>query len=91
MSDNDTGGSEHGIRVESTQIYQGYVSPSNASLLTGEGDGFDRLLERPTDNESFDLEFHAEKKITFECECGKKFRKGRTAREHLERYQEADT
>lgn len=74
---------EHVIVVESTQIYRGEVSIEMAEFLTNEG------VKRNIYGEEFNkrgspLEFEEETKITYECSCGRRFRKGKTAREHLE-------
>lgn len=72
----------HAISVESTQVWRGYVGPSEAELLTG--DGIQRGISGRSIPSSFDLDFHEETELAFECECGRRFRKPETAREHLE-------
>ena len=87
MSENDI---EHYIKIESTQVYRGWVSPGEARLLTGDGVQYDSILREQSDNVSFDLEFQEEVKLTFECACGRRFRKPETAREHLEQFVDTD-
>lgn len=82
MSDQQTEETEHYVRVESTQVFVGEAAPSEAALLTGEGDP-------PEDrqwigNQGVSLQFDEEIKCTYECSCGQRFRKPETAREHLE-------
>lgn len=86
VSDHSTSETEHYISIESTQIWCGEVSPSNAELLTGDGERTNILGERS--GNSFDLDFHKEIKLTFECDCGRRFRKPETARDHLEEVDE---
>lgn len=73
---------EHFIVVESTQVWRGEVGPSEAELLTGDGSRTN-ILGREVAN-SVDLQLHEETKLTFECSCGRRFRKPETARKHLE-------
>lgn len=79
----DSGVDEHIITVESTQKWRGQVSEKFSEKLTSDytsTDGFGREIT----NQAVDLQFVEETKITYECSCGQRFRKGRTAREHLE-------
>lgn len=89
MSGNEESEEEHAITVESTQIYRGEVTPNMAEFLTSDG------VERNIYGTEFRrkgpiLELVEEAKITYECTCGRRFRKGKTAREHLERYRDTD-
>lgn len=75
---------EHIITVESTQVYRGNVTPGLAEFLTNDGKRLDRTTGRERSGEGVELEFHREVKRTYECSCGRRFRKPETAREHLE-------
>jgi len=74
---------QHVITVESTQLYRCEVPPEMAEHLTYEGT-HRNILGRVSDGMDAPLEFDRELKRTFECSCGRRFRKGETAREHLE-------
>ena len=76
MSDPSESTDEHIVDVESTQVFRGSVSPANAELLRADGDS--------KFNDGVQLDPVGEVKRTFECSCGERFRKPRTAREHLE-------
>lgn len=80
--------SDHRIKIESTQVWRGEVGPEAPKLLTGDGEG--RAFGRKTENVAYDLQFHEEIQVTYECTCGRRFRKGETARDHLERVSEND-
>lgn len=75
---------EHAVTVESTQVYRGEVTPERAEFLTNDGQRFDRLIGKQRQGEGVELEIHKEIKRTYECSCGRRFRKPETAREHLE-------
>jgi len=78
---------EHVITVEATQIYRADVTPPLAPHLTQDGVSSNILGEKFTGQDIL-LEFHHEEKRTYECSCGEKFRKGKTARDHLEKFME---
>lgn len=81
-------GDQHTIEIESIQLFRSTVGPDEAELLVGEATGLSitgREMSR-----AFDLEFHKEKKITFECTCGRRFRKPETAYDHLEEVRDDD-
>jgi len=61
-------GAEHAVEVTSIQEYGTMIYPENTS------DGLEPAK---------DVEFREERKITFECECGQRFRKWATAIRHL--------
>ena len=69
-------GETHEITIESTQVFKGVVGPSNSERLTGDGEGYT--------TSGVSLDPVGEEKCTYECSCGDKFRKARTARDHLE-------
>lgn len=73
---------EHRMKVESTQVWRGEVEPENAELLTGDGNRTNIMGQKI--GNTFSLELHEETKLIFECTCGRRFRKPKTAREHLE-------
>jgi hypothetical protein len=87
MSENSV---EHIVTVESTQIWRGSVPPERAEFLTQEGTRRN-IYGEEFNGQGVGLEFHHEEKMTFECSCGQRFRKGETAREHLEQYRSAHT
>lgn len=87
-SEQDDSGTHHGIKIESTQVYRGYVEPENPEYLTSDGDGGPHAILEGS--KSFSLDFHDEIKLTFECECGQRFRKPETARDHLEEVSNAE-
>jgi len=89
-SDSYEDGTEHIITVESTQIWRGSVSAEMAEFLTAEGTSRN-IYGKEFDGQDVALEFNHEKKRTFDCSCGERFRKGKTAREHLEQYRSIDT
>ena len=62
---------DHAVEVTSVQIYSTYLYPGSV-----DEDG--RLKENQKD-----LSFKREETLTFECECGKRFRKWETVAEHL--------
>lgn len=71
------------MTIESTQVYTGGIGPEEAQRLTGDGESRSPG-GRPVGGTAFELEFQREVKLTFECACGRRFLKARTAREHLE-------
>lgn len=75
---------EHIIKVESIQVFRGDVEPDMAEFLTNDGVKYDRTTESEIGNQGPPMEFHIEERRTFECTCGRRFRKGETARQHLE-------
>jgi hypothetical protein len=77
---------EHVIAVESTQIYRGEVPTEMAEFLTNEGTKRN-IYGEEINKQGPSLDFVEERKIIYECSCGKRFRKGKTAREHLEKKQ----
>ena len=79
---------DHVITVESTQVYRGDVPPNQAPFLTSDGERFSRTMQRKVERQGVELEFQKETKRTYECSCGRRFRKPETARAHLE---ETDT
>lgn len=76
-------GEQHVITVESTQIWRGEVTPPLAPELTSDATRTNILGEQ-FHGQGVDLQFVEEAKVTYECSCGEQFRKGETAREHLE-------
>lgn len=83
MSEEHTARTEHVITVESTRVYRGSVTPAMAEFLTMDGTrrnihGTEFTGQGPG------LDLYKEIKCTYECSCGQRFRKGKTAREHLE-------
>jgi len=74
---------EHVITVEATQIYRADVTPPLSPHLTQDGVS-SNILGKNSTGQDVPLEFHHEEKRTYECSCGEKFRKGKTARDHLE-------
>lgn len=83
-------GTEHIITVEATRVFRGSVNPEMAEHLTQ--DGVSRnILGTEFGGQGVPMELHDEIKRTFECSCGKKFRKGKTARNHLEQYRSVNT
>ena len=80
---------DHVITVESTQIHRGQVSLEMAEFLTSDGIR-ENIYGREFTGHGPPLEFSREEKRTYECSCGERFRKGATARAHLEQYRDAD-
>lgn len=78
----DDAGVEHSIIVESKQLFRGTVPPEMAEALTGEYEA-SNIMGR-TWKAGPSLEFDKEISVTYECKCGRCFRKSETAREHLE-------
>lgn len=64
-------GDAHAIEVTALHEYGSWVYPGEISGATD-----------PTDY-SYDLTFRQQRKVTFECECGRRFRKWPTAFDHL--------
>ena len=89
-SEREGGKAEHVIMVESTQIHRAEVSPEMAELLTNDHTSRNIYGEK-FDGQGPPLEFHNEVKITYQCSCGMRFRKGKTARSHLEEYRSLQT
>lgn len=87
MNDTSTSETEHVITVESTQVYRGEVPPEIAEHLTNDG-ARRNIYGTEFEGQGPPLEFVEEVKITYECDCGRSFRKGETAREHLEEVDE---
>lgn len=83
-------GSEHIVTVEATRVFSGDVEPGEAELLTYDGTSRD-ILGREYDNQGVPMAFDTETKRTYECSCGRRFRKPETAREHLENNRSRDT
>lgn len=71
MNDDQLDTAIHRINVISIQEYHGVF---DSSFVDEGGNLTDGAL---------DLELHAERKLKFECECGRKFRKEETAVEHI--------
>lgn len=72
------------MTVESTQVFRGSVTPEMAEFLTHDGESLDRGMGQIRAGHGVAMQFHEEKTRTFECCCGRSFRKPETAREHLE-------
>lgn len=62
---------EHFVTIRSVQVYRGGF---DASFVTDDG----TLRET-----AMDLEFYAEKSLSFECSCGQRFQKWQTAADHI--------
>lgn len=90
MTDTSTNGTEHVVTVEATRVFRGSVEPVEAELLTQDGTRRD-ILGREYNRQGVPMDLHTEVKRTFECTCGQRFRKGETAREHLENNRAVDT
>lgn len=74
---------EHVITVEATRVFRGSVDVEGAERLTQDattrniyGTEYERV--------GVPMELAKETKRTYECSCGQRFRKGSTARKHLE-------
>jgi len=74
---------EHVIRVEATWQMAADVTVGLAEYLTNDGE-YRNIYGTRHHREGVELDFVAETKRTYECRCGRRFRKGKTAREHLE-------
>ena len=83
MSDTSNDGVDHVITVTSEQVWEGSVGPANAARLTDDGTSRD-IMGNVEERVGVGLDFHDETKRKYKCSCGERFRKGRTAREHLE-------
>ena len=66
-----TGVTEHTVSIQSVQVWKGQF---DADSLTEDGE-LSQLAE--------EMEFQDETSISFECSCGKRFRKFQTATHHL--------
>lgn len=70
MTDTETSDTEHRINVKSVQVWRGEF---DSEFLTDDGLSPDAI----------DLGFEEEVTLTFDCECGDRFRKWDTAAQHL--------
>jgi len=85
--------SEHTIKVKRTELYECDVTPKNAEMLTYDGERTKYSFEggqKKLKQQGPDLEFEGIVKCVYECRCGKRFRKGETAREHLEKFRDEE-
>lgn len=83
MTEQQTDQVTHVIDVEATRVFRGSVPPGMAEFLTNEGTTRN-ILGTEFEGQGPELDLVEEIKRTYECSCGRSFRKGKTAREHLE-------
>lgn len=70
MSEELDAGVEHSIHVKSKQVWVAEITPEASFRLT--------------ENNGPSLEHDYEISVSYQCECGARFLKAETAREHLE-------
>jgi len=89
MGESSESGDEHVIRVEATWKMAADVTPEMAEYLTGDGE-YSNIYGEGHDRAGVALDHEEETKRIYECRCGRRFRSGETAREHLEQAFDTD-